>query len=133
MASDNDKSVEKPVAKKPEPEKPVAGEKDVVLMHSRTEDGEGIRVIRSREGRIEAGELRALKEGVPISGEVVSLAPRNDQPLLWDVKVQCRVESAQSHAGPARVSSRAYRKNWDGIFKNRALTAEGTEDESLPN
>lgn len=128
MASDNDKG-----AKKPDAEKPDAGDKDVVLMHSRTEDGEGIRVIRSREGRIEAGELRALKEGVPISGEVVSLAQRNDQPLLWDVKVQCRVESPHSHAGPARVSSRAYRKNWDGIFKTSASLVEATEDESLPN
>lgn len=96
-------------------------------MHSRTDDGQGIRVLRAREGRVEAGELRAMKEGAPISGEVVSLKQRQEHPLLWDVDVQYRPRT-NSHAGPARVSSRAYRDNWDSIFKPCSA-----EDEPVAN
>jgi len=62
---------------------------DVVLLHSPTEDGEGIRVLRARQQHdesaraneeaacvVEVGEVRPLKEGKPISGEVVRLKPR---------------------------------------------------------
>lgn len=106
---------------------------DVVLMHGRTEDGEGIRVLRAREGKVEAGELRAMKQGVPLaSGEVVCLSQRAEHPLLWDVKVQCRVETGKGHGGPARVASRAYRRNWDSIF-NPPEVDEASEGESSLN
>jgi len=106
---------------------------DVVLMHGRTEDGEGIRVLRAREGKVEAGELRAMKQGVPLaSGEVVCLSQRAEHPLLWDVKVQCRVETGKGHGGPARVASRAYRRNWDSIF-NPSEVDEASEGESSLN
>ncbi len=106
---------------------------DVVLMHGRTEDGEGIRVLRAREGKVEAGELRTMKQGVPLaSGEVVCLTQRAEHPLLWDVKVQCRVEAGKGHGGPARVASRAYRRNWDNIFKP-ADVDEPSEGESTLN
>ena len=106
---------------------------DVVLMHGRTEDGEGIRVLRAREGKVEAGELRAMKQGVPLaSGEVVCLSQRAEHPLLWDVKVQCRVETGKGHGGPARVATRAYRRNWDSIF-NPPDVDEASEGESTLN
>ena len=92
---------------------------DVVLMHSRTQDGEGIRVLRTRNGEISAGELRALKHGKTVgSGEVVSLSPRPEHPLLWNVNVQCQVPQTPCHSGPARVTSEAYRSNYDAIFKH---------------
>lgn len=110
--------------------KPAAKKEDVVLMHSRTDDGEGVRVLRARDGKLETGEVRALKEGVPVSGEVVTLTQRKEHPALWDVDVHCRTKPTRSHAGPARVSSRAYRDNWDVIFKERAA---GQEDDKLLN
>lgn len=101
---------------------------DILLLHSRTKDGEGIRGIRSRPGRLEAAELRPLKEGKPLSsGEVIQLSPRSESPLLWDVNVKCVLDEQASDAsasnpivvergGPARVASRQYRQNWDLAF-----------------
>lgn len=118
MADDKDPN------NKSEPKPP-----DVVLMHGRTDDGEGIRVLRARNGEVHTGELRALKQGVPLSGEVVALTRRPEHPLLWDVDVQCKVEpprATKGHGGPARVASRAYRRNYDAIFKR-------SEDEPVMN
>jgi hypothetical protein len=102
---------------------PAPAPDDVVLLHSPTEDGEGQRVIRAREGRLEVGEVRPLKEGRPISGEVVSLTPRADAPRVCDVKVHVKVPetapNALPHKGPARVSSGAYREGWDALFGAR--------------
>ena len=110
-----------------------ADSKDIVLMHGPTSDGNGIRVLRAREGRVEEGELRLVRQGMPIpSGEVVSLAQRHEHPLLWDVKVHFRMEANQGHAGPARVASRAYRENWDDVFvSNRA--DHNVDDERMLN
>src|SRR5262249_37998443 len=60
---------------------------DVVLLHSPAENGEGIRVIRRREDTIELGELRPMREGRPISGEVVRLTQRKEHTLLFDCEV----------------------------------------------
>lgn len=91
--------------------------RDVLFVHGPTEDGAGARVIRSREGAIEVGELRAVKEGAPLmGGDVVKLEPRPESPRLFNVDVQYRVESTPGHAGPARVSSAVYRRNWDAVF-----------------
>jgi|JI10StandDraft_1071094.scaffolds.fasta_scaffold252282_3 hypothetical protein len=102
---------------------PAPAPDDVVLLHSPTDDGEGARVIRAREGRVEVGELRPLKEGRPLSGEVVSLTPRADAPRVCDVKVHVKVPTpaeaapnALAHKGPARVTSTAYRDGWDALF-----------------
>ena len=105
---------------------------DVVLLHSPTPDGEGVRVLRAREGRLEAGEVRPMKEGQPlVSGEVVSLTPRAESPALCDVKVQYAAPKREAatgpalpHKGPALVNSQDYRERWDAIFgaaKPRAL------------
>jgi hypothetical protein len=107
---------------------------DVVLLHSRTEDGTGIRVIRARDDRVEAGEIRAAREGVPlVSGEVVRLTPREDSPLLWNVDVQYRVEASSAHAGPARVASRNYRQNWDAVFAKPSDGEPAIDDDHVLN
>lgn len=104
---------------------------DVVLLHGRTRDGEGIRVLRARDGSVEAGELRAMKQGVPLaSGEIVSLTQRSEHPLLWDVKVQHRVESVE-HSGPVRVTSSAYRENWKNVFRSKQSRGGMEEDSTL--
>ncbi len=99
--------------------------KDVVLVYSHTDDGEGARVLRSRDGRVEAGEVRALREGMSIQGvEVVKLEPRPESPLLFDVDVQYDARTSP-HSGPPRVTSRAFRDHFDAIFGTREGGEEG--------
>ena len=111
------------------PQKAPGGDFDVVMMHGRTEDGEGARVLRARPGRLEAGEVRPLREGKPlVAGEVVRLEPRPDNPQLHDVHVQHVIkpadvqagtaapESKAEHNGPAQVATDAYRESWDRTF-----------------
>jgi len=96
---------------------------DIVLVHGRTEDGEGLRAIRSRPERLEAAEIRPIKDGRPINGaELIRLHQREESPLLYDVDVQCPSEelSAGARGGPPRVSSRRYRNNWDAVFGRRS-------------
>lgn len=90
-------------------------DQDVVIMHSPTEDGQGVRAIRARPNRVELAELRPLKEGQPInSAEVVKLKQRAETPL-FDVETVFKPEPAPS-SGPAMANSAEYRKNWDAIF-----------------
>jgi hypothetical protein len=90
---------------------------DVVLIHGRTEDGAGLRGIRSRPGRLEATELRPAQEGRPLDGELVRLHQRKESPLLCDVEVQFDTGEVRSgHEGPARVANAAYRENWETAF-----------------
>jgi hypothetical protein len=97
---------------------------DLALIHGRTADGTGLRIVRQREGRIELGAVRPLKEGVPISGEVVSLTPRPEFPLLCDVKVELAASTAPADTsparhGPAQVATDRYRENWDRIWPHK--------------
>lgn len=100
---------------------------DVVVLGPPTPDGEGIRVLRAREERIETGELRALREGKPITGEVVSLEPRKDNPQICDVRSSYTPPSSATRKGPAQVASKTYRDNWDEIFtsaEKRTVTGD---------
>lgn len=83
---------------------------DVVVLGPPTKDGEGVHVLRATEEKVEAGELRALKEGKPIHGEVLSLEPRKDNPRVCDVRSSYRPK------GPAKVNSQSYRDNWEETF-----------------
>lgn len=107
---------------------------DVVLLHSPTDDGQGVRVLRAREGRIEAGELRPALSGRPLHGDLVKLKPRQETPLVCDVEVtyaaerppQSEAAPRKTHPGPAKVATQAYRKSWDRIFGKKS------SDESAP-
>lgn len=105
--------------------KPPSESADVVLLHSPTEDGKGVRVLRAREGRVEAGEIRPVEAGRPLHGDIVKLKPREKTPQICDVEVTYahpRPEGApavapqRTHSGPAKVASPAYRSSWDRIF-----------------
>ena len=105
-----------------------ATSRDIALIHGRTADGEGLQILRHRDERLEVGAVKPLKEGVPITGEVVTLRPRAEFPLLCDVEVAYApardeksdvASSAPSRRGPAQVASQSYRENWDAIW-NRA-------------
>ena len=85
--------------------------------------------LRAREDRLEAGLLRAVKEGQPVSGEVVKLTPRPEHPLLCDVEVQVPAGAINAAGGsdaspressrgrPAQVATDTYRENWDAIWR----------------
>jgi hypothetical protein len=89
---------------------------DVVLLHSPTEDGGGVRVVRARQGQVEVGEVRPLTEGKPIAGEVVTLKPRPEAPRICDVSVQHETKKPARTDGPAQVATDAYRDNWEATF-----------------
>jgi hypothetical protein len=106
---------------------------DVVLMGGATDDGEGARVLRARPGRIDAGEVRPMRDGRPLAGgEVVRLEQRANAPALFDVHVECVVppsapgvqgsqetSPSRNDGGPPQVATRAYRDNWEITFGSR--------------
>jgi hypothetical protein len=104
---------------------------DVVFVHSRSDEGESLRVIRKRDETIELGEIREAREGRPVHGELVQLRQRKEHERLFDVEVLATREElkqppALGHAGPAQVATDAYRENWEAIFG-------GTQEPRLPN
>jgi hypothetical protein len=112
--------------------------RDVALIHGVTPEGE-LRVLRQKGEQLELGAIRPMREGVPITGEVVKLTPRKELPLLCDVTtilpartpaaaetspVPSAAPRALPHKGPAQVATDEYRANWDRIW-NRGKA--GTE------
>jgi len=100
---------------------------DVALIHGVTSEGD-LRILRKRNDRIELGGVRALREGVPITGEVVRLTPRKEFPLMCDVVTELAAPArpadvaegrGESRKGPAQVATDRYRANWDTIFSGR--------------
>lgn len=97
---------------------------DVVLVHGVTDDGQGARALRVRPGRVDAAEVRPMREGRALGpGEVVRLERRQDAPALYDVHVEHVIESSSAAPargqGPAQVSSPAYRDRWQRTFGPR--------------
>jgi hypothetical protein len=97
---------------------------DVVLVRGATEDGQGAAVLRARPGRVEAGEVRPIRDGRPLAagGQIVRLERRSDAPALFDVRVECDVpaapvaDTAQTASGPPQVATSAYRESWERTF-----------------
>ncbi|HTN83100.1 MAG TPA: hypothetical protein VL242_05430 [Sorangium sp.] len=98
-----------------------AANQDVVFIHSPVEQGEGFRVIRSREDRIEIGELRPTEHGRPLTGDLVKLTQRSEHARLFDVEVLLPAQRAPEaqRSGPAQVATDTYRSNWEAIFGRR--------------
>lgn len=108
-------------------EKPAKPARDVVLLGPPTADGDGVHVIRARDERIETGELRNVTEGKPITGELVTLQPRKDNPRVCDVTDSFKANSSAPEPpargkGPAQVATQAYRDNWEEVFASRKRT-----------
>lgn len=107
---------------------------DVVLVHRRNEDGKSYDVLRSRNGKIEAGSIAPLEHGKPISGDVIELRPRDESPALFDVKVHHSQQQPALSAGepltatrPAQVATASYRKGWDVTFVKPAAKKPASE------
>jgi hypothetical protein len=102
---------------------------DVALIHGVTADGEGLKILRARGDRLELGAIRPLREGAPITGEVVTLRPRANFPALCDVeshfkpaeepsdRKEAAAPALAQRTGPAQVATDDYRRNWDAIWK----------------
>jgi len=99
---------------------------DVVLLGPPTADGAGVHVLRARDERIETGELRNLEEGKPVTGEIVTLAPRKENPRVCDVKESYRPPTAAKLKGPAQVATKEYRDNWEEVFKGATTTSSSS-------
>jgi hypothetical protein len=112
----------------PERAEPERDKNDVVLLGPPTEDGAGVHVLRARDERLEAGELRVLEEGRPITGEVVTLAPRKANPRVCDVKESFRPPTGHlartKTKGPAQVATKAYRDHWEDTFARSGPDAD---------
>jgi len=91
------------------------------------EIGNGFRTFSRHlpDHTIVEGVMRPLKHGEPImSGEVLSVKPRKDGTPVCDVEsidipgqsVCANCCHEESHKGPAKVTTRAYRSGWDRIF-----------------
>lgn len=103
---------------------------DVVLVHSRSEDGKGLNVIRKQGDALRAGQVRPVEEGKPLAGDLISLRPREESPALFNVVTHYRkpdrdgAEAAESgptsqkrpRSGPAQVSTEGYRAGWNSIW-----------------
>ena len=95
---------------------------DVVLIGPPTPDGAGVHVLRAREQRLEAGELRNLEPGRPITGEILTLSPRKDNPKVCDVTdsyIPPKTLAVPLTKGPAQVATKAYRDHWEDVFADR--------------
>src|SRR5947208_16344794 len=75
----------------PSPAPAKSGE-DVVFVHGPTEHG--LQITRLREQRVESGELRTVKEGQPIVGELVKLSQREESERLFNVEVLAKGPAA---------------------------------------
>jgi hypothetical protein len=107
---------------------------DVLFLHSRNEAGDGFRVIRAREEGLQVGEIKPVKEGEPIKGDLVKLSPRKEAGgRLFDVHVMLsdkevsHAAAARTRPGPAQVATEAYVRNWETIF------GRGPKADVLPN
>jgi hypothetical protein len=115
-------------ARRGRPRKP----RDVALVVDRTDDNEGFQIVRRRgaDQPVEVGTIRPLREGRPIDGEVVSLRPRPDMPLMYDVKTELPDPSPGAGRrftsdGPAQVATDEYRRGWDAIWGSPTPGAGG--------
>ena len=101
------------------PRKRVA--KDIAVLAGPTEDGQGARLLRFRDGAVSAGEVRPAREGQPVGdGELVRLKPLHSEYPVCEVEVlhaPRTVSAAERTAtGPARVATPRYRRNWNTVF-----------------
>ena len=116
--------------------------KDIAILSGPTEDGQGARVVRIREGgEVSAGEIRPVREGEPIhQSELVRLHPLDTNKRVCAVEVlhgpaeprpaaetgtEPKRQEPKRNAGPARVSNAKYRQNWNLIFGSKEPSSDG--------
>jgi len=119
--------------------------KDIAILSGPTEDGQGARVVRIREGGdVTAGEIRPVREGEPLhQSELVRLRPLDASQRVCEVEVLhapeersgrggsrgARGRDTASSSGPARVSNAKYRNNWSLIFESADAASRMDHDD----
>jgi hypothetical protein len=104
--------------------------RDFAIVGGPTDDGAGQRIVRLRDGTLSTGELRPVKEGQPITQELVRLHPVDGERHVCAVEVlhtpgapaqsgEAAAEPQRRLARPARVATDRYRKNWGAIFDGK--------------
>jgi hypothetical protein len=85
-------------------------------------------LLRFRGDRVQAGEIRPVREGQPLGkGELVRLKPLHRDLPVCEIDVLHsstegepeqteQTEGARSSTGPVRVSTGRYRRNWSVVF-----------------
>lgn len=77
-------------------------------------------VLHSEEG-CSMGLLRPTRHGQPIHGRAVHLRPREDG--HFDCETIYQGPATSTSTGPAKVTSNAYRDDWDAIFGGDSSSA----------
>ncbi len=98
---------------------------DIAFVWGKNADGLHILRRRDENAPVEAGLLQPLVEGKPITGELISMQPREDMPFVYDVKSElpapAPAPALRSAGGPSKVATDSYRKGWDAIWGGRGL------------
>ncbi len=129
----SDNSQDSPASAAEASDDSAAPAKDVVLVGDRVSETGGYRVLRQREDRIEVGELRALKQGQPLSGEVVQLHPTETHDRVFHCETLHEAEASGPRGpGPAQVATANYRQNWEQIFGALAERIDSDAPPDLP-
>ena len=90
---------------------------DVAFAYGKDEHGVHVLRRRTLDGPVEAGVIRPLVEGRPITEEVVSLQSRSDLPGLFNIKTELEASTPRvAGDGPSQVATESYRKGWDSIW-----------------
>jgi len=97
------------------PDESTSASQDLLYVHGKNDSGH-YSVVRSRNDGIEFGELRGLRQGEDIHGELVRLSPSEKHDQLFEVDVLMEAPRQRSTAGPPKVATGAYRAGWDKIF-----------------
>ncbi len=105
--------------------------KDLVLVGDRCPRTGGYRVLRQREDRVEVGELHAMREGQPLTGDLVRLHPteRHERVFACETIHASAPRSLPAH-GPPQIATATYRRHWEDIFGALAdsLGGENSDD-----
>ncbi len=96
---------------------------DVVLIHGRNDDG-ALQILRKKGDELSAGELRPIEEGKPIQGDIVTLRPRKEMPLLCDVEEEVKLPRPQGAKKPAKVATDQYRAGWEKLWGRRTRSSK---------
>jgi hypothetical protein len=115
--------------------------KDFAIVSGPTEDGQGARVLRIREGTVSAGEIRPVKEGEPITNnEVVRLHPLDAERRVCEIEIlhsPVLAQSAGTHAdrdaNPEGAATPAHGDGDDGDAAQKRATSSRHARVSTPN
>lgn len=88
---------------------------DFIALGPQNEDGSVSAIRHTKDHQVMVGTVSPLREGEPITGEVVKLEPRGDGTFSCETIFS---PDETRGKGPAMVNSRLYRDSWDRIWNS---------------